>query len=156
MSIVFVLGATTTLCGGTRALAQPRSAVPRAVTPSKRVPADSVARANAGTQASVAETTSSASVSREEAGLAVRLAFANDRVRELLGGKTTDFQITSGPPAPAEPGASLVSALLSKGTSPTDLCSRSRCVVLCFWVKDRYKLVDRVYVDLTSKTVMLR
>lgn len=98
----------------------------------------------------------SSTITAEEVSLAVRLALANERVIALFGGRIPSFQVTAGSPTSIEPGTAIATALRVSGGPPTDPCARARCAVVCFWVTDRFVLVDRVFVDLQSRVVMVR
>jgi hypothetical protein len=99
---------------------------------------------------------SSVPLSAEEVALAARLALADQRVVALFGGRMPPFRVATGPATLAGRDSARIEGLRTLGGTRDDPCFLHRCVVLFFRVSNRYVQMNRVFVDLTAQTVLLR
>lgn len=95
-------------------------------------------------------------INAQEVEEAARLSRADPRVIRLLGGRSSTFRVAKGPASVEDVRSNRIEGLRTIGVSPQDPCYQHRCVVMFFRANNRYELMNRVVVDLTSQTVQLR
>jgi hypothetical protein len=100
-------------------------------------------------------TGASVPLSPDELALAARLALADRRVTALFGARMPPFRVATGPQLLTADSAR-IEGLRTLGATRDDPCFTHRCVVLFFRVNNQYVQMNRVFVDLTAQTVILR